>query len=106
MNPQPIHFLLIDLFCGAGGTTTGAEKSGVCKVIAAVNHDPMAIKSHAAISQAAAYLGFEAAEQYAESMRGWYDYEAKYKGCRLDETYQQFLDTEKETFTIQTATQT
>ena len=42
------NFLLIDLFCGAGGTTTGAEMSGVCKVIAAVNHDPLAIKSHAA----------------------------------------------------------
>lgn len=42
----PPDFLLIDLFCGAGGTTTGAEKSGVCKVIAAINHDPMAIKSH------------------------------------------------------------
>ena len=45
---KPPHFLLIDLFCGAGGTTTGAEKSGVCKVIAAINHDPLAIKSHAA----------------------------------------------------------
>lgn len=44
----PPDFLLIDLFCGAGGTTTGAEKSGVCKVIAAINHDPMAIKSHEA----------------------------------------------------------
>ncbi len=41
-------FLLIDLFCGAGGTSTGAEKSGVCKVIAAINHDFLAIKSHAA----------------------------------------------------------
>ena len=41
-------FLLIDLFCGAGGTTTGAESSGVCQVIAAVNHDPLAIASHAA----------------------------------------------------------
>lgn len=44
-NPK---FLLIDLFCGAGGTTTGAEMSGVCKVVAAVNHDPLAIASHAA----------------------------------------------------------
>lgn len=41
-------FLLIDLFCGAGGTTTGAERSGVCKVIVAINHDPIAIESHAA----------------------------------------------------------
>lgn len=47
LNNSP-HFLLIDLFCGAGGTTTGAEKSGVCKVIAAVNHDPLAISSHKA----------------------------------------------------------
>lgn len=45
---EKIDFLLIDLFCGAGGTTTGAEKSGRCKVIAAINHDPLAISSHAA----------------------------------------------------------
>lgn len=43
-----MDFLLIDLFCGAGGTTTGAEASGVAKVIAAINHDPLAISSHAA----------------------------------------------------------
>lgn len=47
-NPDNIQFLVIDLFCGAGGTTTGAERSGVCKVIAAVNHDPLAIASHEA----------------------------------------------------------
>lgn len=41
-------FLIVDLFCGAGGTTTGAEASGVCKVIAAINHDPLAIASHEA----------------------------------------------------------
>lgn len=41
-------YILFDLFCGAGGTTTGAEASGVCKVIAAVNHDPVAIASHSA----------------------------------------------------------
>lgn len=44
-------FLMIDLFCGAGGTTTGAELSGVCKVVAAINHDPLAIQSHAANHQ-------------------------------------------------------
>lgn len=42
---------LIDLFCGAGGTTTGVERAKmfgkkVAKVIACVNHDTMAIKSH------------------------------------------------------------
>lgn len=40
-------FLVVDLFCGAGGTTTGFEMSdGYAKVIACVNHDPKAIKSH------------------------------------------------------------
>ena len=48
-NPdRTIQFLLIDLFCGAGGTTTGAEMSGICKTIVAVNHDPLAIASHEA----------------------------------------------------------
>lgn len=45
---KDIKFLLIDLFCGCGGVTQGAEQSGVVKVIAAVNHDPLAISSHKA----------------------------------------------------------
>lgn len=41
------EFLIVDLFCGAGGTTLGFEKTnGLAKVIACVNHDPKAIKSH------------------------------------------------------------
>lgn len=49
-----IQLLYIDLFCGAGGTSTGVElavdKSGqkLAKVIACVNHDANAIASHAA----------------------------------------------------------
>jgi len=40
-------FLIIDLFCGAGGTTTGfANTNGLAKVIACVNHDAKAIESH------------------------------------------------------------
>jgi DNA (cytosine-5)-methyltransferase 1 len=47
---EPI-FIIVDLFCGAGGTTTGfvqaeLEGNGIAKVIACVNHDPKAIKSH------------------------------------------------------------
>lgn len=44
-NPS---FLIIDLFCGAGGTTTGfaMAKDGIAQVIACVNHDPIAIESH------------------------------------------------------------
>ena len=48
-----IRALYIDLFCGAGGTSTGVERAIIggekcAKVIACVNHDPNAIKSHAA----------------------------------------------------------
>lgn len=48
-----IRFLYIDLFCGAGGTTTGVEAARFdgekcAKVIACVNHDANAIASHAA----------------------------------------------------------
>jgi len=39
---------VIDLFCGAGGTTTGVHLSGKAEVIACINHDATAIKSHAA----------------------------------------------------------
>ena len=49
-----VSLLYIDLFCGAGGTSTGVElakdENGqkLAKVIACVNHDANAIASHAA----------------------------------------------------------
>ena len=48
-----IKLLYIDLFCGAGGTSTGVEHAQLngekcAKVIACVNHDPNAILSHQA----------------------------------------------------------
>lgn len=48
-----IKLLYIDLFCGAGGTSTGVERATFlgqkcAKVIACVNHDANAIASHAA----------------------------------------------------------
>ena len=47
-----IQMIYIDLFCGAGGTSTGIENSRYkgkkcAKVIACVNHDANAIASHA-----------------------------------------------------------
>ena len=47
------NLLYIDLFCGAGGTSTGVENARIddmkcAKVIACVNHDKNAIASHAA----------------------------------------------------------
>lgn len=39
--------LIVDLFAGAGGTTTGFEMTdGKAKVIACINHDAVAIESH------------------------------------------------------------
>ena len=48
-----IKLLYIDLFCGAGGTSTGVEKATFhgdkcAEVIACVNHDANAIASHSA----------------------------------------------------------
>lgn len=53
MESDDIRLLYIDLFCGAGGTSTGIENARVngrkiAKVIACVNHDPHAIASHLA----------------------------------------------------------
>lgn len=50
---ENIQLLYIDLFCGAGGTSTGVESAKwngekCAKVIACVNHDAKAIASHAA----------------------------------------------------------
>lgn len=42
------RILFIDLFCGAGGVTTGVLKDDRVKVIVCINHDKNAIKSHAA----------------------------------------------------------
>lgn len=42
------ELLYVDLFAGAGGTSTGVETSKVAKVIACVNHDANAIASHEA----------------------------------------------------------
>ena len=61
-----IRLLYIDLFCGAGGTSTGVEKANCkerkcAKVIACVNHDANAIASHAA--------NHPEAQHYTEDMR-------------------------------------
>lgn len=51
-NPDSIKFIVIDLFCGAGGTTTGfssakdAQGNPIAIIAACVNHDHKAIRSH------------------------------------------------------------
>lgn len=52
MQNAEVQLIYIDLFCGAGGTSTGVEAAinaqgnKVAKVIACVNHDENAINSH------------------------------------------------------------
>ncbi len=51
-NEVVINLLYIDLFCGAGGTSTGVNSARLdgeecAKVVACVNHDANAIASHA-----------------------------------------------------------
>src|SRR5690606_19829617 len=52
LSDKKIYF--IDLFCGAGGVSTGIsmarkpDGSRAAKVLACVNHDPLAILSHEA----------------------------------------------------------
>ena len=38
----------VDLFCGAGGTSQGAEQSGAARVVCAVNHWQVAVDTHSA----------------------------------------------------------
>ena len=50
---EDIKLLYIDLFCGAGGTSTGVEHAKLdgtkcARVVACVNHDANAIASHQA----------------------------------------------------------
>jgi len=45
---EDIRIIAIDLFCGGGGVTTGLLKDPRVRVIACINHDKNAIKSHEA----------------------------------------------------------
>jgi DNA (cytosine-5)-methyltransferase 1 len=45
----------LDLFAGAGGTSTGATRAGL-RIVAAVNHWPIAVETHAANHPAAAHV--------------------------------------------------
>lgn len=65
-----IKFLFVDLFCGAGGTSSGIHmaerifeevKEKIAEVVACVNHDANAIKSHEA--------NFEYTKHYTEDIR-------------------------------------
>lgn len=69
----------IDLFCGAGGMTTGIHLSGKGRVLACVNHDAEAIKAHEAnhpatkhyIEDVRRLVLRELVEQVKEARRGY-----------------------------------
>lgn len=46
MRDEEVEFIMVDLFCGLGGTTEGFSDVPGWKIIAAINHDPVAIQSH------------------------------------------------------------
>lgn len=64
---ENVKFLVVDLFCGAGGTSSGFEKlvdgqgRKIAKVIACINHDPLAINAH--------YLNFPEVSHFTEDIR-------------------------------------
>jgi len=65
-RPEDIQYIVVDLFAGAGGTSSGVERAvynnkKVAVVIAAVNHDLKAIETHS--------LNHPDAEHFIEDIR-------------------------------------
>lgn len=69
-KPQEPKIIVIDLFCGAGGTTSGFENVPGVEVIACVNHDENAIMSHAANHPDAEHFLEDITEMYGMVRNG------------------------------------
>jgi DNA (cytosine-5)-methyltransferase 1 len=69
-RPRNIRLIVIDLFCGAGGTTSGFEEVEEAEVIACVNHDENAIMSHAANHPYAEHFIEDITEMYGMVRNG------------------------------------
>lgn len=63
-------FIVIDLFCGAGGTTTGFENVPGVLVIGCVNHDENALKSHEANHPDAEHFNEDITKMYGSVIHG------------------------------------
>lgn len=63
MDPEMPLIFWIDLFCGAGGVTEGYTKNNNSFVVACVNHDEFAIKSH--------HANHPKCIHYTEDIRDW-----------------------------------
>ena len=63
----------LDLFCGAGGMSLGAEMTGRIKVVIGVNHWPRAVESHSANFPDAEHLCMDAGRVDLYSLRKRHD---------------------------------
>ncbi len=61
----------LDLFCGLGGWTTGAERTGKISVRAALNHNQKAIDAHSSAHPEIAHFAQDAAEFPFETLRDY-----------------------------------
>lgn len=82
----------IDLFCGAGGTSTGVERAFLdgtkcASVIACVNHDAHAIASHAANHPKAVHYTEDIRKKIADPR--WYDERRELRTC--EQLYSEFI---------------
>lgn len=67
MNPD---FIVIDLFCGAGGVSTGFVNSGKAVVVACINHDELAIESHLANHPETYHFNEDITKMYGTVLNG------------------------------------
>lgn len=67
IKKDKIQLIVVDLFCGAGGTTSGIEQCKdekghkIAKVVCCVNHDPKAINCH--------YLNFPDVDHFTDDIK-------------------------------------
>lgn len=66
-----VQFIILDLFCGAGGTTTGFENVPGCLVVGCVNHDHNALKSHEANHLDAEHFNEDITRMYGRVINGF-----------------------------------
>ncbi len=74
----------IDLFCGAGGTSTGIENSKIAKVVYCINHDKNAILSHSKNHKEAIHTVEDIRIAALQPIVDLVEYLRKtYRGCRI-----------------------
>lgn len=94
-------FIVIDLFCGAGGTSTGYKyakyRSKMCSIIAAaINHDEKALKSHWKNNMQVVHFNEDITKLYGDVYHGFLFQSAAFKRLiRMIEIYRAFYPNAK-----------